>query len=512
MQGRAAASGRSTWFASAVQAYRCARFVEARGFLDEAERSAPLPAQALLLRARVLLKREPGAALADLEMHRAALDDAEIRLEAELLAGAAYARLGDYASAEARFHSVARAAPPPRIATELAYQHAQALWIERRLDEADAALDRAESHASGPLAIECRVLRGAIAAARGDVRGQAVILLDALGLVRRPDVSVLHHAVVTSQIAYLARELPSAELRANARAELPRVAWTDDISDFHYTALRAVAWCHALEGDDFNAFRRLKEAAAVAPSAAWKVMASCDRSYLATMLGEQRWAEHELRDAHELAARVEWTALDGEERFALALLAELFAPRDGALALSYVAKYRATGTRYARTLSSSNDRRVGAMEAYSFGVVQRALGAKDEAARLLGEAWTVYDEIGYDWRAGRTALALAEVCAEPAWRDRAREKLRDYRRSWLGTADVPQPRVAPVDARSVASRLTPAQRAVFDHLLDGTAIKAIARDLGRTENTVRNHVKAIFKAFDVNSRVELMARAPRPFD
>src|SRR5580704_10820921 len=115
MQGRAAASGRSTWFASAVQAYHCARFAEAGGFLDEAERGGALPAAALLLRARILLKREPGAALADLELHRAALVDGEARLEAELLAGAAYARLGDYASAEARFRSVARGAAPPRI-------------------------------------------------------------------------------------------------------------------------------------------------------------------------------------------------------------------------------------------------------------------------------------------------------------------------------------------------------------------------------------------------------------
>ena len=62
---------------------------------------------------------------------------------------------------------------------------------------------------------------------------------------------------------------------------------------------------------------------------------------------------------------------------------------------------------------------------------------------------------------------------------------------------------------ALAARLTPAQRAVFEQLLHGMAIRSIARDLDRTENTVRNHVKAIFKVFDVNSRAALMARANR---
>ena len=459
----------------------------------------------------MLLKRDAGAALADLEVHRAALAGEAVRAEAQMLAGAAYARLGDHASAEARFRSAERhCSPRSPLVAEIGYQRAQALWMERRLDEAEVELERIEHRASGSLAIECCVLRGAIASARGQIRLQAAILLGALPLVRVPDVSVLHHAVVASQIAYLARELPSAELRAHASAELPRVAWTDDIADFHYTSLRAVAWCHALEGDDFNAFRKLKEAAAIAPSDAWRVMASCDRSYLATVLGEPRWAEQELRDAHEIAARVEWNLLDGEERFALALLAELFAWRDGALALSYVAKYRATGARYARILSSSNDRRVGAMEAYSFGVVQQHLGDRDEATRLFREAWAVYDEIGYDWRACRCAFALAELTGDAAWRACAAEKLRDYRRSWLVGRDPGQiAKPAAVDVGALAARLTPAQRAVFEQLLHGMAIRSIARDLDRTENTVRNHVKAIFKVFDVNSRAALMARANR---
>jgi DNA-binding NarL/FixJ family response regulator len=501
----------TAWLGQARVAFRQARFADAKALIDAAEDSRPagLSPAALLLRARVLLKREPGAALEDLERHRDSFAEPSLRAEADMLTGAAYARLGDPVSAETRFHNASRRCKhSPSLATELAYQHALALWIERRLDEADVALSAAEPRATDTLAIECRVLRGAIAASRGRIREQAAILLDCLPLVRSADPSVLHHAVVASQIAYLARELPSAELRAHAYAELPRVAWTPDIADFRYTAVRAVAWCHALEGDDFNAFRKLKEAAAIAPSAAWRVMSSCDRAYLATVHGEARWAEQELRDAHEHAATVEWNLLEGEERFALALLAELFAPRDGALALSYVAKYRATGSRYARILASSNDRRVDAMEAYSFGVVQRYLGDRGEASRLLLDAWHVYDDIGYDWRAARAALALSSVTADLSWQRRAEEKLSFYGRSWLATAGSAALAAAP-DATfgMAAARLTPAQRGVFELLLRGSSIREIAHELGRTENTVRNHVKAIFKALGVNSRAALMARA-----
>jgi DNA-binding CsgD family transcriptional regulator len=55
--------------------------------------------------------------------------------------------------------------------------------------------------------------------------------------------------------------------------------------------------------------------------------------------------------------------------------------------------------------------------------------------------------------------------------------------------------------------LTPAQRAVFDLLMQGRKTAEIARVLGRSTYTVRNHVKAIFKIFGVSSRPALIVRA-----
>jgi DNA-binding CsgD family transcriptional regulator len=502
-----APSPTTSWYALAVAAFHKADFSAAAQLLDEAEtvRKTSFNATAALLRARISLKNDAAAALEYLTRRSSLFTNSAAQAESIMLQGVAYARLGDARSASSRFKEAASFCPPSTdLALEIVYQRAAALWIERKLDQAERVLAPVEPVATGTLAIEIRVLRGAIQAARGNISQQAAILIEALRLVHAtPDPSTLHWAIVASQIAYLARELPSATLRTDAHRELPKIPWTNDLTELRYRMLRAVAWCHALEGDDFNAFRRLKEAAAVTPSAAWRVMSFCDRAYLATALAEPRWAEQELRDAHELASTITWSALDGEERFALLLLAELYAPRDSALALSYVAQYRSNTGRYNRTLSSSNDRRVGAMEAYSTGVVQRAIGDLSEAIRLFREAWTVSDAIGYDWRAGRTALALAELTGDAGWRERAKEKLREYPRSWLVTGE----RRSTLSESSQLALLTPAQRAVFDLLIAGMPIKEIAAAQQRAEYTVRNHVKAIFKAFNVTSRAALMAWA-----
>lgn len=56
------------------------------------------------------------------------------------------------------------------------------------------------------------------------------------------------------------------------------------------------------------------------------------------------------------------------------------------------------------------------------------------------------------------------------------------------------------------SRLTPAQRRVFDLFLEGLIEKEVATQLGITANTVHDHAKAIYKALSVTSRGELISR------
>ena len=488
---------------TATTAFRAARFRDAAAALDGLTQRRTAAPAVRILRARLYLKmRDPAGALSYLATVDGRLPDAAT-CETALLRGSALARLGDERAASAQLDRAEKARPGGLLRAEIAYTRALNAWIARRLTQADRFLDRVDAPRGSSVDLEARALRGAVAGSRGRVAHQAALLLEALQCVHDdPGVEVLPWAVIAAQISYLARELPSPALRDAAFAQYDRVPWTPDLADYRFTMLHALAWRHALDGDYFSAFRRFKEARGAAPSDGWRVVASCDRAYLAAALGERRWSEQERSDAHELAGRVAWPSLANEERFALTLLAELFAPTDPALALAYLGRYREAGTRFDRLLASSDDRRVVAMEAYSSGVVHAALGERTGALRALEAAWKIYDEIGYDWRAGRTANALAALTDDDAWRTRAAEKLRPYPRSWLA-GDAARRGVDAADAR----RLTAAQSAVYELLLQGLSTAQIAGAQGRSEFTVRNHIKAIFKAFGVRSRPALLAAA-----
>jgi len=137
--------------------------------------------------------------------------------------------------------------------------------------------------------------------------------------------------------------------------------------------------------------------------------------------------------------------------------------------------------------------------------VQQALGDTKEAKRLLASAWTIYERLGIRWRAARAALALAQIDDEEVWTQRAQEALRFYPRSWLRRTD----RVAGVQQSAAPDSdavLTAAQQTVLDLLVQGLGTEQIAKHLKRSTFTVRNHIKAIFKAYGVNSRAALIVR------
>ena len=50
--------------------------------------------------------------------------------------------------------------------------------------------------------------------------------------------------------------------------------------------------------------------------------------------------------------------------------------------------------------------------------------------------------------------------------------------------------------------MTPREREIISHLAEGQSNKAIARDLGISDGTVKLHVKAILRKLNVRSRVE----------
>jgi DNA-binding CsgD family transcriptional regulator len=56
-----------------------------------------------------------------------------------------------------------------------------------------------------------------------------------------------------------------------------------------------------------------------------------------------------------------------------------------------------------------------------------------------------------------------------------------------------------------AAKLTPAERVVFDCLLQGLSTSEIATKLDRSRFTVSNHIRRIFDTFGVSSRAAVIA-------
>jgi DNA-binding CsgD family transcriptional regulator len=511
------------WFERARDLERSGHLTEAVRILDDAfEAGGSIPDDAFVLRARLFVRESPSRAIAFLTDVVPRIKKDGARSSALTLLGCAHARVGDFRSAQMKFDQAAAglagAGPAEeQVRFELAYHRAAALWMQRKIAEAEVELAPVLAARTPAPRVEALVLQGALHAAREKYEAQAGVLLEALRTVTADQSpSVYNWAHVTAQLASLGRELPNQSIRNAAFENVERIPWTDDLSGLRFRTLKAIGWRRALEGDYFNAFRFLKNAAACAPTDPWRVMAGCDRAYLAANLGEPRWAEQELGDAADLAERVEWRAVDGDERFALLLLAELHAPRDGALAMSYVARYQEIGDRFSAVLSSNGDRRVQAMVAYSLACVREHLGERTEAEEAYLEAHEIYDAIGYEWRAARAALGLARVAEDrPRWRKIARQHLKSYPSSWLmmqllgleggtGLASSSWNRGANVDGGAVGT-LTRAQHEIYVLLLKGISTRRIAEELSRSEFTVRNHVKAIFKKLNVNSRAALMA-------
>jgi DNA-binding NarL/FixJ family response regulator len=109
-----------------------------------------------------------------------------------------------------------------------------------------------------------------------------------------------------------------------------------------------------------------------------------------------------------------------------------------------------------------------------------------------------------DWRAGRAAVGLSRIVKDSThWKSVAQKRLQRYPSSWLAAQlNTGAPEFSMMPSTSPKSKLretateelTPAQHEVCELLLKGISTRAIAEELDRSEFTVRNHIKAIFKS------------------
>lgn len=146
---------------------------------------------------------------------------------------------------------------------------------------------------------------------------------------------------------------------------------------------------------------------------AYEAILLLDRAYFARIIGEPNWSRDEVAKADAIAESIDWNELPGEERIGLLLMAEAMAesnPEKGAL---YLARYKGLDRIRSPLHLFALDHRCDAFAAYAEGVA-KLKGGEPGAEEALRTAWTIFDRIGYDWRASRTALSLLEATKKNA--------------------------------------------------------------------------------------------------
>lgn len=482
-----------------------ARYTAAGNLYDEVVRDGERPrTDAVLLRARVLLKNDSERVTSFLlKQHLEKPSTTELARRAMYL-GTGYARLGDFAEADRYFEEAKAVFRGGPSLAELAAHITRRYLAQRDFASAEEWQQKSTVDRSLGGKIRSEHLRSYILARQEQYCEQAASVLRVLDLIgdkRQEYIEDWYVAVYT--IAVLARELPLPMASRFAKLEVDLdIEWSSDFIVRRFQALKGVAWCQALAGDELSCLRYLRLAGHVAPQPVWKAMLFLDRAYFALIVGEERWAANEFSAAEDIAEEIMWAETSGEERVALLLLAELAAVHAPRRAPYYLARFNDLGRLRSNLQHFAFDDRLNAMAAYTTGIVRAADGRLDLAEEQLRQAWSTFDRIGYDVRAARCALALNRVTKKSRWLHLAEDKLEHYPRSWLAR-----------ELKSLSAgpgiRLPRMQESVMRLVCEGLSTDAMAQQLKLSRNTVLNHLKVVYKKLGVNSRQALVIEALR---
>jgi DNA-binding CsgD family transcriptional regulator len=430
------------------------------------------------------------------------------RLTRDVLLGAALGSTRDYAAGKRLIDRALKDLSPgdPRYDEALYYKSAIA-WMQHDHDSAFELATVQLASADPNSRARARIVLSWIALRRGEVLRQVDELqkaLDEVDAAETPDQYLRANALFA--LAVLCRELPLHEIADRVRSIFESLPWTTGLRLERFQVTRFLASIEELDGNELAAFAGFRKAARLAPSEHWSVLCFLDRALLAKNTGEMAFATEQLLEAHEIAQRLSWSEVTGEERSALLTLAELFAHEDAAIAEQYLARFRSVRTSVIPLLAYGTDPRVRGFEAYSQGIAWLRLGDVDEGKAALTEAWSIFEDFNYAWRAALCALALYEATRDRRWAQRAERKIEPWPHSWIAR------RVSQANNTSVLrlDRIPPAKRQVLELVRAGRRNSEIASVLGRSPNTVRNQLSQLFQTFHVKTRAELVAALSKP--
>ena len=131
----------------------------------------------------------------------------------------------------------------------------------------------------------------------------------------------------------------------------------------------------------------------------------------------------EIEYAVKIANGFDWEKAAGDSRDALLFLAQVAAAIAPVDAREIVDKYTAIRNSMDITFAARIEPRARAEEAYTHGLVLRAEGRITGSMERLEVAFETWKSIGYEWRAARAALELAELDAGEMFRLAVRQEL-----------------------------------------------------------------------------------------
>lgn len=489
--------------------FRSARYDTALEILEGCEDwPSQLAEAAIALKGEVLNRRDPLAAIEYLSRVQDIPSTPDGRFACALEFAKAHAAVRDFSAAESRYADArALAASVPHGPATMAYHDVRMRFLRRDCDPTAPECDLAVAHPDPNVACSAYSFRawmhaynGNFAAHISDLRRSVAYATMATG--EPIDVYVL--AASTYALAQASFETADDAGIAAARAASEAILWTPDVQSDQFATVRAFGLDHFMRGRAAHAQWTFNDARALAPSTVYRIVTHLDRAFVARVARNEFWAMEELAHADRLAHDVPWDATVGEERQVLVLLAVLHAPLDAVRAQRYAAMYSRIGTESANPrIAIYGYRPVLGHAKYAQGRIDQTLGRREAAERSLREAYEIFDEASWHYRAATAAAALAEVTGEERWATASVAHASRYPDSPLAT--LANDAVAREDA--MPPSLSPLQRQIARALWAGAQSAELSRRFSRSIYTIERQIADVFEAFGVGSRSELFEAA-----
>lgn len=424
-------------FSEALAAYRAASL---KTCLSKLHGLDSVPAS--ILRARALLR------LGDAEAATAALSgfhDRDLNRsdqgEIAMLQGVAQYRLGNKdqsrdLSRDAFVYS--SLSTNPALEAEVEFYRGLAALGEDSLEEAIAScyrgLEIAEDHCRPPKNdstiplghVAARICELLAVIASSDGRYRDATQHARLSL-RTHDACEIHDVYIQAfalrNLAIAARDFDLTDEARMLFSRVPALKWTEDVSSAEFTTVEALGWCSALRGDSVNALRLFRHASFTATSIPEHVLVSVDRALLAREFGHRSMVVEEVEYAVKIASDFDWEKAAGDHRVALLTLAQVAASVAPADARAMLDRHIAIRNSIDTTFAARIEPRARAEEAYTQGLVLRAESRITASMERLEVAFETWKNIGYEWRAARAALELAELEAGEVFQLAVRREL-----------------------------------------------------------------------------------------